>query len=485
MQYLSEITSCTTEPLLTLQQEGYSSEYPGSMYQDQYSTPATSPPTPSTANNDMMRTRSGYSIPRVGQNQRPKPEARPRVEKMPKPKKAKKEKASAERKIAKLDRPLSELTKDWTHIPVVDIEAYVNRSVEERRREVENGKCPGKVKRPMNSFMLYRKAYQNRTKDWCLQNNHQVVSQVCGDSWPLEPDSVKEQFSEWARIERQNHQNAHPGYKFSPAKPGAAKAATKRKVSQDPLSEESDLEDFEWEAAPPRRPKRQRSTPIQEQSVSYPTTRPAYQYLSKESSVEFNNGGYNKSSYQATNPGRPIPAQYNQANLDDGQYYQQSVQSNPNIAGVEDVIIRKTATPGVHSYLGLPGGPDLDMMNPYPRYEGRFEPELRIDPSLVGQDEAVYGDEFFNGQQHDGIYFGGSADSPSGDQNWQQPYDIEVQPPPNRQDQALNYLDPALTMNDVHINDPNMPVLKGPQDGWHVESLEANQEFEKWMNEEG
>ena len=159
-------------------------------------------------------------------------------------KKVKKEKVKAEKKVAKLERPLSELTKHWKHVPVADIETYVNRSAEDRRKEVEEGKIPGKVKRPMNSFMLYRKAYQNRTKDWCLQNNHQVVSQVCGDSWPLEADEVKEQFSEWARIERINHQNAFPGYKFSPQKPGTAKPP-KRKQSVEPDSDQSDLDDFE------------------------------------------------------------------------------------------------------------------------------------------------------------------------------------------------------------------------------------------------
>jgi hypothetical protein len=472
-----------TEAILTLRQEGYNSEFQGSLYQDQYSTPATSPPTPSVNSNDMMRTRSGYTIPRVTQNVRPKSEARPRAEKVPKPKKVKKDKVKTERRTARLDRPLSELTKDWTHVPVVDIEAYVNRSVVERRREVEDGKFPGKVKRPMNSFMLYRKAYQNRTKDWCLQNNHQVVSQVCGDSWPLEPESVKEQFNEWARIERQNHQIAHPGYKFSPAKPGAAKATAKRKASQEQMSEESDLEDYEWQGSQPRRSKKQRSTPMQEQSVPYPTTRSAYLYPSRESSVDPNYGGYNRSSYQATNPGKPVPAQYNQANLAAGQYYQQSIQSNPNIAGVEDIIIRKAATPGGNSY-GLPGGPHLDMMNPYPQYEGNIEPEPRIAHSLMAHDHPPYSNGYYNGHQHDGIYFGGNLGSPGRDQNWQQPYVMEEQDPLNHQGPALSFLDPALTMNDVHIEEQNMQVLKGHQDGWHIESLEASQEFEKWMNEE-
>jgi hypothetical protein len=432
----------------------------------------------------MMRTRSGYSIPRAGQTPQVKSEPRPRAEKAPKAKKGKKDKGKAEKRIAKLDRPLSELTRDWTHMPVVDIEAYVNRSAEDRRKEVEDGKFPGKIKRPMNSFMLYRKAYQNRTKDWCLQNNHQIVSQVCGDSWPLEPDAVKEQFNEWARIERQNHQAAHPGYKFSPAKPGTAKSAAKRKVSLEHVSEESDLEDFEWQGPQTKRTKRQRTTPIQEQSVPYPTTRPAYQYPSRESSVDPNYGGYNRSSYQATNPGKPLPAQYSQADLDVGQYYQQSVRSNPNIAGVEDIIIRKAATPGIQSFVGLPGGPEMEMMNPYSQYEGNIDPGFRIDPSLMAHNQPTYSNAFYNGPQNDGLYFGGNMESPSADQAWQQAYHMEEPAPSNYPDPSLDFVDPALTMNDVHTDNQNIQMLRGQEDGWHVDSVEANQEFEKWMNED-
>lgn len=119
----------------------------------------------------------------------------------------------------KLQKPLSFLTKEMTHIPLIDIEAYVNRPISERQAEAEKNKHPGKVKRPMNSFMLYRKAYQHRAKEYGFMTNHQVVSQLCGDSWPLEPEEVKEQFAEWARIEREHHEEAHPGYKYTPARP--------------------------------------------------------------------------------------------------------------------------------------------------------------------------------------------------------------------------------------------------------------------------
>ncbi len=69
---------------------------------------------------------------------------------------------------------------------VRDIPAYVNRNTETRHAEVTKRKN-GHITRPMNSFMLYRSAYAERTKAWARENNHQVVSAVAGASWPLEP----------------------------------------------------------------------------------------------------------------------------------------------------------------------------------------------------------------------------------------------------------------------------------------------------------
>ncbi|KAL2810438.1 hypothetical protein BJX63DRAFT_434223 [Aspergillus granulosus] len=115
-----------------------------------------------------------------------------------------------------LPGPLSELTKHMTDVPLKDMEEHVHRSVEQRHLEVaEKG---GKVARPMNSFMLYRSAYQERTKQWFAQNNHQVVSEVTGDSWARESAEVRAKYIRLANIEKQNHLRAHPGYKFAPSK---------------------------------------------------------------------------------------------------------------------------------------------------------------------------------------------------------------------------------------------------------------------------
>ena len=118
-----------------------------------------------------------------------------------------------------VDRPLSKIALELPDVFVADINLLVRRPIEERRKEIGDAKNPGKIKRPMNAFMLYRKAYQNLAKRLCAHNNHQLVSQVCGDRWKIEPEDVREQFKEWATIERSNHQEAHPEYKFAPAKP--------------------------------------------------------------------------------------------------------------------------------------------------------------------------------------------------------------------------------------------------------------------------
>jgi hypothetical protein len=114
-----------------------------------------------------------------------------------------------------LSAPLSELTAHMTNVPLRDMEAWVNRSTEVRLQEKAD---KGKVARPMNSFMLYRSAYAERSKRLLSQNNHQLVSRAAGTSWKLEPAHIRDKYEELARIEREAHSRAHPTYKFKPNK---------------------------------------------------------------------------------------------------------------------------------------------------------------------------------------------------------------------------------------------------------------------------
>lgn len=116
-------------------------------------------------------------------------------------------------KVPKLTVPLSELTKIYEHIPIRDMEAWSTRSLEER--VLERGKG-GRVRRPMNSFMLYRTAYAERCQVWCAQNDRQTVSSICGASWKLEPPEIKQYYVNCAMVEARNHLDAYPDYRYMP-----------------------------------------------------------------------------------------------------------------------------------------------------------------------------------------------------------------------------------------------------------------------------
>jgi hypothetical protein len=263
-------------------------------------------------------------------------------------KKTGKDRPKAVKKSPHLAGPMSEVTKE-SNIPVIDIGAYVHRSTEERIKEVSAGKTPGKIKRPMNAFMLYRKAYQNRAKEWCSQHNHQVVSQVCGDSWPLEPDHVRAQFTEWAKIERDNHQKAHPSYKFTPSKPHKPKPITGKR-GRDEEEEGEDLEDPDWHGS-----KRMRRTPTPlDRDHEYQHSRSLY-----------HGGGYqqhNRSTFHATNPGKQVPPAYD-GHASAGGHYYQTMQVRDG--AVEHVMYKKTPSPAMMHHQH-PGGYDMGAYGPPP-----------------------------------------------------------------------------------------------------------------------
>ena len=298
-------------------------------------------------------------------------------------------------KIPKLDAPLSELTKDYNHIPVRNMEEWVNRSAEVRSKEVE--KRNGYVTRPMNSFMLYRSAYAERTKLWCLQNNHQVVSSVSGESWPMEPAEVREQYNEYARIERDNHQKAHPGYKFCPSK--AQSSARKRKGTRDDSDEDERSEggdaDVEWRPSGDRKA-RTKSSKRLGREAGYPANSTLHGGVhgGLDGGLDFDGyagrPAYNRSSYQATNPGRPLPAPLNEFELY-GQYYQTTVQQSMTGPNVEDVRIRKTQVPGMLPggslpLIGLPGAQHYELLH-QDALAGSFATGgPPVDPDLLGYD---------------------------------------------------------------------------------------------------
>lgn len=355
-----------------------------------YSTPATSPPSP-LRNTETRVTRRG--------------KATAARKASPAPRKKKVEKTKAVKKSPHLSGPMSEITKD-SPIPVIDIETYVNRSAEERRQEVREGKIPGKIKRPMNAFMLYRKAYQNRAKGWCSQHNHQVVSQVCGQSWPLEPDRIRQQFNDWAKLERDNHQKAHPGYKFTPSKPHKPKLI---EPGQKRYFEDGDDSDPEWNARngslpPPKRVRiTKRETPFDDDDDDIDEP-PRSLYAPPRGHQGMQQEHLNRSAFQTSNPGRPMPQPYEPT--ENGQYYQMSHLARNG--AIEDVAFRKTRKPNYQHH------------SPPPQQQHQQLPVYDMPPYLAEQHQVHHHQQDLHHQPYDpdplrlGAYPGNQATFPTG-----------------------------------------------------------------------
>lgn len=127
---------------------------------------------------------------------------------------------------------------------IIDPVAYANRSAEERRRKSAE---EGKIARPLNSYMLYRKAYQQVARRILSNDQQQFASQIVGESWNRwEPDDVKAQFKNLAKIDHKKHHEAFPDYKYTPAQSKMSKASPAAKelslIAQRPDQQRSVLE---------------------------------------------------------------------------------------------------------------------------------------------------------------------------------------------------------------------------------------------------
>ncbi|KAI0390580.1 hypothetical protein F5Y17DRAFT_53034 [Xylariaceae sp. FL0594] len=141
--------------------------------------------------------------------------------------------------------------------PPFDIEAFVNRPASERMHE-----STGRVARPLNAFMLYRKMFadaahrriilmtqddqddKSARKKKCMQ---QAMSQMLGESWRLEDEATKDKFREYAYVEKMNHDRAYPDYKYAPRRPGQAAGAKRKAAAAVAKDDDEEVEDDEEE----------------------------------------------------------------------------------------------------------------------------------------------------------------------------------------------------------------------------------------------
>lgn len=313
---------------------------------------------------------------------------------------AKKRKGSGEKgdkpKIPKLTRPLSELTRDYKDLPIKKMECWVHRSAETRRQEVE--KRGGYVTRPMNSFMLYRSAFAERTKLWCLQNNHQVVSSVSGESWPLEPTIIRDKYNELAKIERSNHQAAHPGYKFSPSKAQNSKKRKDLEKDAEASDGEGYVDDDDVSVIGGSRVrksvrggKKTLKTPNRIQMGGNSMNG----YMGLGLCYDHVEGGAQRSSFTHNNPGKTPPVCMGSTDMS-GQYYQTTVRANSTTpishsmhpAIIEDVTIRKTQAP--MSVMNQPRLYQMESIDGYiPQSAFQLPDNSKVDPALLADESGL------------------------------------------------------------------------------------------------
>ncbi|KAL9126479.1 MAG: hypothetical protein Q9217_004478 [Psora testacea] len=313
----------------------------------------------------------------------------------PSPPKRRKAAKKENARKSKLEKPLSELTIHLGHIPIKDTEAWVNRSLEVRQSEVGVG---GFIKRPSNSFILYRSAYADRCREYEKSNNHQDISSMAGASWAIESPEIRKQYEDWAKIERQNHQAAFPDYKFQPQTQEAK--ARKRKVKLDDDSEEvSELDDPTYYGGRGVTPVSGRSTRVKKPRRNYRESSYTPSLASEEgwgTPEPYPGAMHNPSYYHSSNPGKPLPAALNRLGPAGG-YYQATSHPNArygNIGHIEDVRYQQsevqTAYYGTPPPVGLPGASHQELMGQTSLDNGELMfNHSTLDPDLVSYDQNI------------------------------------------------------------------------------------------------
>ncbi|KAL8917167.1 MAG: hypothetical protein Q9172_005959 [Xanthocarpia lactea] len=364
----------------------------------------SSSPTPEISDHGerSQRTRNGRSAPRDGS---PSLGNGSQASESPRPKRAAKKSKIDAVSEASIKAPLSQ---QCLQVPVVDVFSKVNRSIEERQEEARRD---NKIKRPSNSFMLYRSAYGDRVKALYPQNNHQIISRICGASWKMETADVTEKFKMYYEMEKENHAKAHPTYKFSPAKSSPNR---KRRGTGDTSDEEelaSELGDFDSEYRPRGG---RRSRPAKTPRTGTPTSYPIHPSVNNYQPymITPNMGYANQSTWQFSNPGKPMPLPMN-GPLDD-RYWQTTIQQRaPN---VEDVFVHRlveaqTQMPTSQALIGLPGGSHEELLGVDSTDNS---PSPQVDPLLLNYDGSFEGHtgDFVNTQDfqdfdHQGLYDSG------------------------------------------------------------------------------
>ena len=143
-------------------------------------------------------------------------------------------------------QPLSSYSGDMKRAAAKRTEEWADRPATVRRKETEKH-----VKRPLNSFMLYRSAYITVAKAQYPYSRQNDLSTIVAMSWHKEGQELHKVYDAYANIERCNHHSAYPRYKFSPQKLKIQKGGNNRKEEPMPISVDACSFDSCWPAASP------------------------------------------------------------------------------------------------------------------------------------------------------------------------------------------------------------------------------------------
>lgn len=284
-----------------------------------------------------------------------------------------------------LPGPLSVIAAHLHDVPVLDTESFVNRPasvrIQEAKMKGSSNKKP--IGRPMNGFMLYRKAYSARCKAYLDVENHQNVSVGIGQSWHKESEEIREQFNAWSKIERVNHAIAFPEYKFQPKK----ESTTTRRPELTPPHSPGNWDDFGDSDFPYASPPMHRRTQSLEFSSRSSSPFDDYSTCLAQS---FDTTWTNATSF----PSQSLPGNMStihpgllQPTFDDGQYGAHGVHGSPS-----------EMSSGLN---GIPGGNHEDLYQssqPLPSSigSGHMDPQLLQYP----QDHQSSSDHSFMTSSH-------------------------------------------------------------------------------------
>jgi hypothetical protein len=287
-------------------------------------------------------------------------------------------------KALDMEEPLSMIARRFPQVKIRNMESFVNRSKEVRLAEVE--RAGGKVRRPMNNFILYRSAYSDLTKVWLAserpdfaKDNHQNISGFTGRSWGLETDECKIIFSRLAARERENHSKAHPDYKFEPNKG----PVQKRKLDGEGIGENDEIELQEY-IEPNGTNTRAGSGPSTRRRLNGGSADPIIHRDQRPLLVP--SRGLERSSYEANNPGRLAPPPLNAGVATDHRGARYMPFNASNSAGnISNQMMQSSYQELTNDVSSSTADQSIssDKWNPYYNSGSRSTDESKIDPSLL------------------------------------------------------------------------------------------------------